>query len=381
MKKNGVKSGTKPLSFYKYYRNNLKKTVTITLALIFSVFMVIIFQSITYAVNEPTRLGDVGLTQNVTLIYPSDDGKIDNNLLESIKNNPLADRLIPVYYLNTYYNHFFGTCNIMVLFPESNEFNYIFDKLKLKLIQGKMPQPGKREIIIDYRLAKNKNKKLGDYIGKEVNPGEKIPGKFKVVGITDGSCITCLSYADDGKIAGLKGLIAVPKENQLDKFNLEYKDTNDNKANIWSKDKAEKRYNQNAQSLNKLFGIMSIAVIFVISFASGNSSYAQYFSRRYEFGILQSLGFTKAQILLRAAKEICLMNITGFIGGIALGLGAGFVLGKTFFEPHGYPFVLLQQNALIKAVTIPVCTAIFGLIPAGWLLSKIDPLTVVEKFE
>lgn len=381
MEKQIKQSKLKPLSFTKYYRNNMKGSLALTLALVLSVFMIIIFQMVIFGVNEPSRLGDLGVSEYMTRAYPGDKGIIDNSIIEKIKKNPALERIIPMYQQDMDYSHFFGTCNVNIYFIRYSDMDYVLKKLGLTLIKGRMPVPGRKEILLDSRIANNKNKELGDYIGKEDDPKEKMPGKYKIVGILNGGCILGLSPVDDNQTGMLRHLLIAPKDGKIDMLNMDFEGISTDKAYFWTKKKAEDNYNKTSKSLNTIFGVMSIAVVFVMSFAAGNSSYAQYFARRFEFGVLQSIGYTKASVLLRAAKEIALLNFIGFTGGLILSLGTGIVLQKVFFEPHGYPFMLLQSGGIIKAITIPICTILFGLIPAGWLLSKIDPMTVIEKFE
>lgn len=336
---------------------------------------------IIFAVNEPARLGDLKVVDQLTRVFPGDKGVIANDIITQFEKNPFTEKIIPINSYGMEYSHFFGICMINVYFMENHDMNFIMEKLNLKLIKGRMPVPGKDEILLDWKIANNKNKKLGDFIGKEVDVKEKMPGKYKIVGIINGDCIVGLSPVGDNQVSDLKYLMVTPKAHEIDKLNADFKNTPHEKAYFWKKDMSMDNYKKNSDTLNIIFGTMSIAIIFVMAFASGNSSYAQYFSRRHEFGILQSLGYTRGEILLRAAKEIVLLNLVGFMGGILLGITAGLVLNKVFFIPHGYPFRLMQPDGMIKAITIPICTALFGLIPAAWLLSKIDPMLVIEKFE
>ncbi|MBC8061657.1 MAG: ABC transporter permease [Clostridiaceae bacterium] len=374
-------SEIKPLSFIKYFHNNVKKSLVIMLALILSIFMIIIFQMVMFAVNEPARIADVEVSNYATKIFEGKSGKIDAGVIKQMQENEKVERFIPTSEQDMDYNHLFGTCNISVFSIRESDIKYVLEKLGLKLREGRMPVVGKNEILLDWRLANNKNKKIGNFIGKEINLQEKLTGKYKIVGILEGKSIIGVIPTWESQELSMNKLLVFPKEGQLEKINEEFSKVTAEKAYFWTKEKAEDNYTKNEKSLKDMFGIMSIAVILVMSFASGNSSYAQYFSRRNEFALLQSIGYTRGQILLRAAKEIALLNLVGLAAGVTLGFVAGLILDRTFFIPNGYPFVLMQSNGMIEALTIPLCTALFGLIPAGWLLSTIDPMTVVEKSE
>lgn len=371
----------KPLAFTTYFQNNRRRSLTMTLALSLSVFMILIIQTVTYSVLEGGRLGDAAVVEQLSKIYPSDSKEIPKEVMDNIRNDPSVERVIAMNSADLAYHHFFGSSNTQVFFVPDQDITYVLDKLGLKLTEGRMPKAGTKEILMESKFAKNKNKKIGDFIGKAVDSTEKIPGKYEVVGILEGYSMIGLVSVEEDQISQLTYALVIPRSGKLEQMNQYISNIPRNYLSSWTLDKAQDNYNNNANFLNSIFGILSIAIIFVMSFASGNASYALYFSRRYEFGLLYSIGFTRGQILLRVAKEIFLLNLLGFICGIVLGIGTELILNACYFEAHGYAFLLIQPNGLIKAITIPFCTAIFGLIPAGWILSKIDPMTVVEKYE
>lgn len=371
----------KPLSFMKYFKSNFRKSAAITAALVLSVFLIIVFRMVTFSVTEATRLADVALFADMSSVMPGEVGKLDEGVIEQIKGMSAVDRIVPVLGRHTDYNHFFGTSDAFVFTLRNADIGYVLKKKGLKLAEGRMPKPGENEILLERKLANNKGKKLGDFIGMEVDPSEKLPGKYRIVGLLDGNCIVGFIPMDDSQASQLLNLMVYPKDGQLSEMNSELAGLPAKKVNKWTIREANDDYIGNARTLNTIFEISAFAVIFIMSFASGNSSYAQYFARRYEFGVLQSIGYTKSQILLRAAREIGFFNLFGFIGGALFSIAAGMVLEVAFFEPHGYAFRLIQPEGVLIALTVPVCTALFGLIPAGWLLSRISPMTVIEKFE
>lgn len=370
----------RPLSFIKYLQNNTGKSLAMIIALVLSIFLILIAQMIFYSVVEGPRLGAT-ITDSSTIVYPGDKGNVDAGFRQEIEKSTLVEKVVCMYEMNTDYYHFFGAANMKLYFTGYKDMKYIIDKLGLKLKEGKMPEAGKDEVLLDWRLANNKGKRLGDFIGKGVDPQEKISGKYKIVGLSDGGCIIGICPVAESQIHSDEQMIVFPKTGQLEELNAWFDKVPSEKAFLWNKMKADDNYQESVETIDKLSGFAYIGIIFVMSFAAGNSCYAQYFSRRYEFGILQSLGYTRAQILLRAAKEIFMINLVGFIGGVLLSFAVGLTLYKVFFIPHGYPFVLVEFDGLLKTITIPVCTALFSLIPSGWLLSKIDTMIVIEKFE
>lgn len=381
LKKGKTNSGAKPLSAVKYFRRNFRKSAAMVLALMLSVFLIYAFKMIVYSVNEATMRGDVAGVEDMTYVIAGTSGSIAPDVLAYIANDPDVERAVPILNQHTQYNHFMGTAEVLVSFLKSGDIPYVMQRKGLTLAAGRLPEPGSNEIVLSANLANNKGKKIGDFIGKEVDPSDILQGKLKIVGLLDGDAIAGLSAMADDQAAKLTNLLVFPKAGKLAGFNAWVESLPPDKAQYWDLRLAEKNYVDSSKTLNTVFSILSIAIVAVMAFAAGNSSYASYFSRRYEFGVLQSVGYTKAQILLRAAKEIGIVSLMGLVFGLALSLGAGAALGWAFFAPHGYIFRLMQPEGLLAALAVPFATALLGLIPAGWMLAKVGPMTAVEKFE
>lgn len=351
------------------------------LSLTLSVFLIYAFKTVVFAVNEASMQGDVVSMQNMTFVLAGSSGAIAPDIVEQIKSNPDVERAFPVVSQHTQYYHFFGMAEILVSFMRGEDIPYAVQRKGLTLASGRMPEPGKNEIVLSRKLADNRGKKIGDYIGKEVDPSDSLQGKLKIVGLLDGDSLLGLSAVDESQASALPNLMVFPRDGKLESFNAWIESISSEKAQYWDKRKAGENYENSSNTLNAIFAILSLAIVIVMAFASANSSYAHYFSRRYEFGMLQSIGYTKAQILSRAAREIGVVNLAGLAGGLALSLVAGCILGKAFFDPHGYIFRLIQPDGLLAELAVPFSTALLGLIPAGWMLSRVGPMTVVEKFE
>lgn len=370
----------KPLSTKKYFINNLNKSIGMILALGLSIFLVLTSQMIFYSVVEGPRLGSA-FTDYSTVVYPGENGSLDIEFHNQLEGRAEVERILNIYESNTDYYHFFGAANIKMFYIDGNDLEYLMEKLDLKLQEGRMPVPGENEILMDSRIARNKNLKVGDYFGKDVNSREKVFGKYQVVGIIKGPCLFGVCSLESNEIPDNSELLVFPKEGKLNDLNQWLKEIPPDKAQFWTEEDAEQSYIESVDVINKISGIAFVGILFVIAFAVGNTCYSQYYSRRYEFGLLQAIGYTKSQILIKAAKEILYLNMLGFAGGVIIGVIFGLVLNQILFVPRGYPFMLLELTSLLKALIIPFSTLISGLIPTGLLLSGLEPMIVIEKFE
>ncbi|MDP4091773.1 MAG: hypothetical protein Q8920_00255 [Bacillota bacterium] len=370
----------KPLSAYKYFLNNKKRSFSMILAIAVSILAAMVFQLVFYAVAESGRMSMSGRLDYLTVVYPGDNGIVTKNITDKIKGSSNLEKIVPMLVSTTDYYHLFGNLNIPVYEINSENLSYVIDRLGMKLVTGSLPKPDSNEILLDEKTLKNKGKRLGDYFGREINPDEKMPGKNKIAGVLKGDCLIGLMITNNS-LYQQNGYLMFAKDGKLDSLNQVVTNVSSLDAKIQTKEYAEKFRKEELGTLLTASSIIAVIIIFIMSFAAGNSSYAQYFSRRYEFAMLQSLGYSRFRILIRAAKEILLINIAGLIMGILLLLIVALGLKILIFDPKGYPFVFISPGGLFLALIIPMCTMVFSLIPAWWTLSRVDHMDIVEKYE
>lgn len=371
----------RPLSFTRYLISNAKMSIAMTFALSLSVMMILIFQTITFAVSESGRIGDVTVVEHLTKVYPGNVSDMPKEVKEKLENDSTVANAIPVRMENMDYHHIFGTCNTQAFFVSPTYLSGLMEQLNFTLYQGRLPKEGAKEILLSEKLAANKGLKLGDQIGKAVNANEKLPGSYTIVGIIKGPSMLGLGFLESSEALEVEALLLIPKSDQLTNMNRMIRSISEEQVGFWDIDKANVNYEASENTLNTIFGVLSMSILFVMAFAAGNASYSHYFSRRYEFGLLQSMGYTRRQILTRVTKEIVFLNLFSLFLGFLLGFILIVIMKVTIFDPKGYPFVYLQTDGLLKATSILLCTTLFGLIPAGWLLSKVNPMIIIEKFE
>jgi len=371
----------KPLSFTKYFLNNPKRSMSMILALAVSVMMIVVFQMIAHVVIQSGKFSIASRLERTTVIYPGEKGIISEEVLKSVKNNQEVDKLVPILTETSDYYHFFGNFNIPIYIIGEDDLEYVLKGLDLKLKEGRYPEPGKNEILLDWRTANNKSKKLGDFIGREVDSDERMPGKYKIVGLLDGDSLIGFYPIESNKLLLNNGILVFTKPGRLDVFNSSFEDISLEEAKFYTLEYAKSVFEESEKTLGMLTSVVAIAILCVMAFAAGNASYAQYFSRRYEFGILQSIGYSKAKILIKAAKEIGITSVIGMIVGLLASFLVGVGIIRVYFESKGYPFILVNVDGLMQIFVVPICTAVFSLIPSAWILSKVDPMMIIEKFE
>jgi len=111
----------------------------------------------------------------------------------------------------------------------------------------------------------------------------------------------------------------------------------------------------------------------------GSSKYVQFFNRKQELGVLNAMGYTKNQIMKRAFIEVAMINLFGFIIGMCLGTLCSVLINNGAFKAAGAIARYYCTKAFIVSLYIPIFTTLFTLIPVNRMISKLDPITMIEQ--
>lgn len=373
-----------PLSIFKYYYNNKKKrflsifiSVTLSVLLLYTIQMVI-FSSFNSGYNlsvEPKKYYSVIIPKGEVL---------NKKIITSIAATEGVDRIIPCVFDYTTFKAGIGSnYSSAILSLGKDDITYIMDLLKLKLINGRLPRSG-NEIVLHKQVAKNKNYKIGDYIGRMVSKDESLPGMYLIVGIIDGKSM--VSFAPIERYINVYNLpyeyiyggIILPKSDSLPEMNAALESMQPDNFQIdtlnirldWQQDYTSK--------INVLLTVISTLVIIIVSSCIGFLCYIYFTQRRSEFGLLWAIGFSRQQVINRAFAEVNGINIIGFLCGLLLSFLAGLILNYGYFIPIGDPLQVVNAQYMLGAACSPIFVTLFSLVPIWRMLKKLDPISIIE---
>jgi ABC-type lipoprotein release transport system permease subunit len=376
----------KPLSAINFSRNNRKKLIT-------SIISVMAAAAFLYCMQTFVKSMYVSLYQlNVApykthsrMMVTSAEHPIPDQIIASVKGNDNVEKVIP-YHTNGVRYHIPGSMSDSpVLGLREEDVDYFMEKHNIKLIEGRMPKEGSPEIALDYRVAKNKGMALGDKVGNAINKFEYLSGEYTIVGILKGNeLISLMPYFVRPRPVGLeegtllqRGMIVFPKEsreNALDSLLTAFP-KEDVRVRTFSI--AHERFKSD-MSVMQMLDLISILAVIVMVISVGSSKYVQFFNRKQEFGVLNALGYTKLQVMKKAFLEISLINFIGFFLGMFFGLIQCAVVNYLFFGRIGAVSVIFDFKAFMTALYIPMFTTLFTLVPVNRMISKLDPINMIE---
>jgi hypothetical protein len=281
----------------------------------------------------------------------------------------------------------------------ADDLAYLVDLYGLVIKQGHLPRPHTNELVIPDVVAQNRNLQVGDVIGDPDHPAYpgaqdiKVPAKFVISGIfarptkTEENWLSFISleYVDSHEgfsvlnQAGVS-IIVVPKTGQkvaLDDW-LEKELAGDDvfvrtHRQLVSRDEARAR----TQILTIAFLESLIACVAAIVLAALN--YISVSGRKAEFGVLYALGYGRRRLVGRALGEAAFTTGAAWVFSASLFLLGLLLLQFGLFEPVGLR--LDFANATPWLFTLPIPVAVFAAsgISIAWTISKLDPVSMIER--
>lgn len=375
----------KPLSILKYYKFNKKKYIMVLMSVCLSVCLLYVLNLLMDTAYNVQYLTFVE-PQKYFMSIRAKGEVLEDGLLRSIRKQDTVEKVIPWVFQYTNINSIIGgSTGTKVLTVRQEDIQLMMQKMGLKLISGRLPDPDRDEIIMHELVARNKKLKIGDKIGNGMDKNEVLPGENTIVGLLGGkSMVSFMPFEMWQKTYNIDDpyryeIIIIPKKdkmNELSKY-LEYLPLQGKELRTFNVVSGQMTRNTGSSTL--LVTVISIAIITIVSTNCGFLCYIFFLHRRSEFGILNTIGFTRQSLVTRAFLEILIMNISGFASGFILSLVISCSLKYFILLPMGQPMDVLSINCLLKSACVPLLASLISILPIWRLLNKVDPISIIER--
>ena len=370
----------RPLAPLNYFRNNKKRTIPLIICVALCVFFIYVFSMYVQATFDISELTLFHGLKSYSMVYGNKDNKkLDAFLINRIEEEDSTEKVIQCGVEYTNFNMPIGGDNYLSVFKVNlDDMQYMMERIGLKLKDGKLPQK-EDEIILHYRIAKSKSLKVGDIIGHDLKKEEALRGQYKVTGIMEGDSLTAFIPCSNIDNEKFKVLAVFHKDRRLEDSNSFLIKNIKSKEikTLTYKDEMEESTASDSQ-MKVIFNITEVIVVIVMTLAIVNLGYVNFYHRRKEFGILHAVGYSRRLIIRRVFKEIFLLQSVGYIIGLILAIGTGFILKLNLFDKKGLPIVIFNSKSFIETAAIPIFICIFNIIPIARMLKKIDAISIVQ---
>lgn len=374
-----------PLSIIKYYVNNRKSFFTIFFSIVLSTLLIYMVQMFIDSAFITSYNIFVEPQRYYSSITPK-GSLIDEKILNDVKSIDSVESVMPwVFRYTNFYINIGGDEGARIFTVNHDDMLTLMSRLELTLKEGRLPEPGSREIAIHYLLAKNKNLKVGDKIGNAFDKDEVIRGEQTIVGLIDGKSIVSFDSLEtwveenDIDFEYMLGIIMLPKKGYDQELNRYLDSLHLPGYDVRTFNSNSLQYEHNSENIKIILTFISIMVIVIVSFSTGFLCYIYFAQRSSEFGLLNAIGYSKQYVINRAFGEISGMDAIGFAVGIIFSLVGGTIVNIVSYAPRGQLLQVWNLNYLMKAACIPLFVTLFSIVPVWRMLKKLDPISIMER--
>jgi putative ABC transport system permease protein len=372
------------LSPVNYFKNNKKSFISSIIAISLSIILVygidcFLESMYTTIFNFQCKIYEKAISINAV----SESNLIKDELINKIQQNEYIEKVIPIKTLNIRYNTVASTTYLPIYGLLNNDRGYLMDKYKIFLKEGRLPEEGEKEVALDSRVALNNKLKLGD-----------LWEEYEVVGIMKSEYYLSFSsfssskeeadmVAENSSIFTDKLIktyaMVFPKDGYYEKgYELLSTFLKEDIEYLGIKDVTQ-GFVSAIKSAKQIFDALIILIIIVNVVTLACTKYTQFVNRKSEYGILNSLGYKRQEIMKMSFKEVVLLNIIAYFVGIILAVFIAYLLTKGAFESTGGIMIFIKGRSFLLSMLTPLFASIFTLIPIFRSLGNMDGISIIEE--
>jgi len=261
----------------------------------------------------------------------------------------------------------------------------------MQVQEGRLPRPRSNEIVLSTAIAANRDLHVGDVIGGETDNGDTfvvddLPTEMVVAGILSPDRpwvgFASYEYLRSHELTSSRGprLLIIPHEGQkqtLDSW-LE-KSVDSTQTRIITHGIEEREYREMTTSTVLTFAALECMIAAVAAIALATLNHIFFTQRREEFGILNAIGCSRRWLVLRTIKETgSVVGIAWVVGAVLCGIG---LLGmqSLVYGPRGLTLDFFSPTPWLLTLPIPLAVVVASAGTIAWTLSRLDPVSIIER--
>lgn len=367
-----------------FYWRNRATAIPLFLLISSSVIVISTVATLTGSVLMSRYRADVKPYEFFSLVVSKQSG-IPRDVANHIASCEYVERLVPMLDSQLKIKGLFGTEARRVFAVPEDCVDFFLKRAELRVTEGRLPRAGEDGIVVHEQIAKAKDIRVGDLVGREVNPDDYLWGMFRVTGILSGGIPCCLaSYEyfraqwalDTGELDF--AYMVFPKTGCLDDMNAFLALLPRNEVLLYTLATVRERFRSESQNMDLLLWLVNLLVIAIVSFAMGLLNMVHFLNRMKEYSLLAAIGMTSVQLVKRAFQEVLILALVGYGLGMAASKGVLACVDRWILGPRGIEVSPMGLRALMFSLPVPVMLSVFSLITVGWHLLRFDFVRVME---
>jgi len=323
------------LAWKNIWRNRRRTFITLS-AIAFAVLFAVMMRSMQEGMEEQMVKTSVENSLGYIQIHTKgywDDKLLENGMsvpdlpiqqIEELDNITIVDPKLETGMITSFGNQSRGTYIL----------SYDIDKdspkqVKKKLVEGKLPRDGKKEVVLGIELADYLDASIGDtlvFLGSGYQ-GSTAAGLYVISGLLDfhipelNRSTTYMSLASLQDLLGAEDLITslmigLKKPSKLNETAAKIKSVIGSEYEVMTWEELMPDLKQLIQTSGAKGYIMNFILYMIISFVMFGTVLMATQERKYEMGVLQAIGMKKSKSIALVLVENIVTSIMGVIIGV-----------------------------------------------------------------
>jgi hypothetical protein len=371
-----------PLSIFVYYARNKRKALPVLGILTLAVFGISLTLVLTGTIFDGVR-GFVSPYYKFVVVEPNYNKKyfqLDSGLRADLRQSEHLGWYAPIQsgFVN---GTILGIPTSFAVFGLSDELMpRMLAATETELLAGRLPTVREKEIALHDSLMKSRRLSVGDFVGREVNPDDNLPGEWEIVGVTGGRTVlnlVSLERLSEGRVPN--ELILVPKPGEMDGLITDLEALETERATIQTPNYWNRFIERTLNQYDALVTAINAVIIVVLSLGVGLLNMIYFRQRTGEFGVLAGIGFSRGFLVRRVTLEALVLTVVAWLLGMVISVTVYQLLDLLIFAPQGTPLSVLNLRLLTGTIPVPVFVWLFSTVTIMWQLWRLDPVAVIDR--
>ena len=385
------RSSARPLSSLTFYLRHRRRGVLMVLSTAMMV-LVTAFPVFLLSAMMSAAKPEHEYLKHVSEIYLVGRSETDPGIVGQIKSHPAVEHTVPAFVMGIQ----------MILPPgggtEANVYGvseadllHLLELYGLQVQRGRMPRPRSNELLISAAVAANRGLRVGDVIGGKTDDSDalvvdSLPVEVVVAGILspDRPWIGFASYEylQNHKLTSTwkPSLLIIPREGQKQALDNWLQHSLDpTRTHVITHAIKEREYKEMTTMTVLMFALLEYMIAGVAAIALATLNHIFFTQRKEEFGILNALGRSRRWLVLRTVKETGGMLGIAWVIGAVLCAGGLLAVQNLVYGPRSLNLDFFNPTPWLLTMSLPLTVVLISTGTIGWMLSRLDSVSIVER--
>jgi ABC-type lipoprotein release transport system permease subunit len=264
------------------------------------------------------------------------------------------------------------------------DMEFLLERLGSKGVQGRLPRPNEPEAVVSAPVARNLGLRIGSVLLRPSEPQSYSPIPVRVVGIAQTDewlMLNDIGYQRLNHFPNIDNLLVFAKDpaqqREFDRWVFER--LRGERAQVFVHFRLEEETADMFSILYRILDVVIGTLVLVITVMMAMLMSIYQGQRLVEFGLLQAIGYTRRELLVRVFRETALV----LTGGWLIGVGAAYVLllivKATLMDPNAFSLDPLDIAAYLYTIPVPISVLAAATITVMLRFRRFDPVAVIER--